>query len=352
MTAFKALTKAQWRGFWRDRQNLFWIIGFPLMFLLLFGAIFRDAGAPTSRILELGPVPVIDAMPAAQRADFDRLFTVTPADDLAAATEQVRRGDVDAVIRMERDTVVLAYSQADPVRAGTMQGALGAYVQSANIAASGVPPKFSIRTEPVEDESLTVIQTMAPGLLGWAVAMGAVFGAAMPLVTWRTNTLLRRLRLAPIRTEALIASRTVVSVAVALIQTALFLGVGRLVFGMTLRGSWLMAVPLVICGTLAFMSIGLVAGAVSKTAEGASGLANLIVLPMAFLSGSFIQLDSAPDWLVSTSRFLPLGHLNTGLSDVMVRGRGPEAALLPIAVLIGFALVFSLIAARLFRWES
>ena len=52
-----------------------------------------------------------------------------------------------------------------------------------------------------------------------------------------------------------------------------------------------MAVPLVIAGTLAFLAIGLFVGSIAKTAEGGSGLANLIILPMAFLSGAFIPLE-------------------------------------------------------------
>jgi ABC-2 type transport system permease protein len=47
-----------------------------------------------------------------------------------------------------------------------------------------------------------------------------------------------------------------------------------------------MAVPLVVVGTLAFLPLGLIVGAVSKTAEAASAIANLITLPMAFLSGA------------------------------------------------------------------
>ena len=67
--------------------------------------------------------------------------------------------------------------------------------------------------------------------------------------------------------------------------------------GLQLNGAWYMAVPLVIAGTLAFLAIGLLVGSVAKTAEGGSGLANLITLPMAFLSGAFIPLESAPAWL-------------------------------------------------------
>ena len=49
-----------------------------------------------------------------------------------------------------------------------------------------------------------------------------------------------------------------------------------------------------------------------------------MVLPMAFLSGSFFPLDAAPAWLQAVSNVLPLKHLNDGMLDVMVRGEGPR----------------------------
>ena len=133
---------------------------------------------------------------------------------------------------------------------------------------------------------------------------------------------------------------------------AIFVGLGVAVFGLQLTGSWWMAIPLLICGTLAFMSLGLLAGSVSKTVEGATSLANIFVLPMAFLSGSFFPLDGAPPWLNVTSHLLPLRHLNDGMLDVMVRGQGPSAALSPMLILLGFTGVILLIASRFFTWEG
>ncbi|HNQ08062.1 MAG TPA: ABC transporter permease [Tetrasphaera sp.] len=352
MNGFVALARAQWKGFWRDKQNWFWLMAFPLMFLVLFGFLFRDAGVSKSTLTEIGSVAVIDQLPAEARSQFDNLFEVTKTTDSAKALEEVRKGDVDAAVEQRGNEVILHYSQADQVKAATVRGTLGAFVDGANVAASGKPPAFTLNATAVEDESLKPIQFIAPGLLGWAVAMGAVFNAAMPFVNWRTNKLLRRIRLAPVRTEALVASRLLVSIAVAFVQMGVFLAVGVGLFDLRLTGSWWMAVPLLLCATLAFMAIGLIAGAISKTAEAASGIANVIIMPMAFLSGSFIPLDQAPGWLQTVSKFLPLGQLNQGLLDTMVRGDGPGAALVPMAALLGFALVFGLIAARVFRWED
>jgi ABC-2 type transport system permease protein len=91
-----------------------------------------------------------------------------------------------------------------------------------------------------------------------------------------------------------------------------------------------MSIPLLICGTLAFMSIGLLAGSIAKTEESATAMANFIVLPMAFLSGSFFSLEGSPPWLRTVSALLPLKYLNDGMLDVMVRGEGPSAAVVPM----------------------
>lgn len=352
MSDLLALTRAQWHSFWRDKQNWFWLLLFPLMFLVLFGFLFRNAGASSSDLGVVGDVTFIDELPEDATTVFDELFDVTTYDDRDAALADVRDGEIDAALEEDGSTLVLHYSAADQVVAATVRGTLDGFVQRANQSATGQPPAFVLQAEQVEDESLQPIQFLAPGLLGWAVAMGATFNTAMPLVTWRTSKLLRRLRLTPVRSGALVASRLVVCMTIALLQMAMFLGVGVALFDLQLSGSWWLAIPLVLAGTLAFMSIGMIAGAISRTAEAASGVANVIVLPMAFLSGSFIPLDQAPDWLVTVSKFMPLGHLNEGMLDVMVRGQGPSALVVPIAALLGFAMLFGAIAARLFRWDD
>jgi ABC-2 type transport system permease protein len=81
-------------------------------------------------------------------------------------------------------------------------------------------------------------------------------------------------------------------------------------------------------------------------------MANFFVLPMAFLSGSFFPLEGAPAWIQTVSKLLPLRHLNDAMLDVMVRGEGPSSALVPIGILLAFTAVFTLLAARLFRWET
>jgi len=113
-----------------------------------------------------------------------------------------------------------------------------------------------------------------------------------------------------------------------------------------------MAVPLVIAGTLAFLSIGLLAGAWAKTEESANVIVNLLVLPMAFLSGSFFPLEITPQWIQQLAKIFPLRHLVIGMQDVMVRGKSAVSVLPEIGILLGFAVVVSAIAWRVFRWDE
>ncbi|MBA2444125.1 MAG: ABC transporter permease [Nocardioidaceae bacterium] len=352
MSAFRSLSVAILKGYLRDKQAVFFTVFFPLMFLVLFGGIFSDQSQSKLELTQVGNVSLIDQMPQATRDAFDDAFEVTKVDDVQDALDRVRDGDSAVAVEQRGKEIVVHYSDADRVQSSVAQGTLQSFVQTANMAATGMVPMFTYTSERVEDESLQTIQFVTPGLLGWAIATSATFGAAATLVGWRSTKLLRRLRLAPVSTRSLVVARIGVTVLIAMVQMVIFVGLAVALFGLELAGSWWMAVPLLVCGTLSFMALGLLAGAVSNTVEGATSLANIFVLPMAFLSGSFFPLDGAPRWLDVVSHTLPLRYLNDGMLDVMVRGKGPEAALIPIAILLGFATVVLLIASRFFSWET
>ncbi len=352
MKQLNALTLAMVRGFVRDRMTLFWSVVFPLMFLVVFGGLLTDQATPKLDVVQVGSVAVLDAMPDEALNEIEKSIDITMSDDLDTAIEDVRKGDISAVITEEDNTLVVHYSQADQVKAAQVQGMIAGIVDVANAGVAQAPAKWDMRAEQVEDESLTAIQYITPGMLGWAVAMSAVFGAAVNLVAWRKSGLLRRLRLTPVPTSSVVLARVGVSMAVTLGQTVIFIAVAYFGFDLQLTGWWPLIFPLILVGTLAFLSIGLFAGAITKTEEAAVGLANFLVLPMAFLSGSFFPLDGAPDWLQTVSKALPLRHLNDGMLDVMVRGEGPEALVLPVIVLLGFAAVVTAISMRFFRWDA
>jgi ABC-2 type transport system permease protein len=273
----------------------------------------------------------------------------TPDEALA----QVRSGDLPGVVIEHGNQVTLRFAASDSARAGTVQGLVAGVVNAVNLQLSGQPPQIQLRAEQVEDSSLKPIQYITPGLLSWSVATSAVFGAALTLVSWRRRQVLRRLRLAPVSPLTVLSSRLGVAFAVAVLQAVAFIALAITpIFGLQLAGQWWLMVPLLAIGTVSFFAIGMLAGSFAKTEEAASAIANLVVLPMAFLSGTFFPIDQAPGWLQTVSNVFPLRHMNDGMLAVMVRGQGVEALVTPVLVLLGFAVVVGGIAMYLFSWDD
>jgi ABC-2 type transport system permease protein len=351
--ALRSLSRAMFRGFLRDRSALIFTILIPVLFLVLFGSIYKSTSAPRVSVLEVGKVTLLDEARAAAGGQLGKILSVTHSATLSSALSQVRKGSYDAAVQQQGSNLVVHYSIADQTTSGIVQAVFTSIVQQADQAAAGQKGGFGLKTEQVEDKSLKPIQYLAPGLLGWAIASGGAFGAAITLVGWRQNKLLRRLRLAPVSVASVVLARVGISVVLALVQLAVFLAIATTpYFGLKLTSAWWMSIPVIVCGTLAFMSIGLLVGSFAKTQQAATSIANLIILPMAFLGGAFIPLDYAPAWIRDVSYAMPLRYLVTGMQNVMARGEGPASALPAIGILLGLAAVLTLISVRVFRWDD
>jgi len=322
--AFRSLSRALFRGFVRDRTALVFSLLLPVLFLALFGSLYRNTDTPRLTVVEWGQVPLL----AKAGPGLGKVLDVSHTSSWKLALHDVHQGNDDAAVEQIGPLLVVRYSVADPTTAGLVQTIFASIVQQANKALVKANRGYVLLTKQIE-RHVRPIQFIAPGLLAWAIASGATFGAAITLVNWRHNKLLRRLRL------------------------ALFLAIATTpYFGLQLTAGWWMAIPLVICGTLAFMSIGLLVGSFAKTQQAATAVANLIILPMAFLGGAFIPLVFAPSWMQEVSYAMPLRYLVTGMQDVMARGEGPAAALPDIGILLLLTAVLCLISVRVFRWDE
>ena len=346
-TAFRSLALAMFKGFVRDKVTLFFTFVFPLMFLVVFGLLFRDAGTEKIAIGVVGEGPVVEALEQTGVLELERYSS------LDEAVAKVRDGDLPAMVAEDGEAITFRFAASDQNQSGTVRGIVEGVVGHVNLAVTGQPARYTVESSSVEDASLQPIQYLTPGIMSWGVAITAVFGAALTLVSWRRKQVLRRIRLAPVSAATVLTSRVVVTIGVAMVQAVVFVGIGLLpVFGLKLTGTWWLAIPVFLLGILAFFAIGMLVGAFCRTEEAASGAANIVTLPMAFLSGTFFPIDQAPGWMQTVSNALPLRHMNDGIMDFLVRGQGAEALVLPCLVLVGFTLVVGTIAAKVFQWED
>ncbi|WP_157974676.1 ABC transporter permease [Glycomyces dulcitolivorans] len=347
--AYLSLFKALGRGWIRDRSQIFFTILLPLMFMVLLASVFGSGDTAASRVVAVGDAAVLDG------ADPDEL-TVTRVADLDAALAMLREGDADAAVLQDGDTVRIYPSATNSTGGAIAEGRLTSLVDDVNVevlsAAAPGEPVLATEVEEADGGTLQPIQYLAPGILAWGVAISGVFGAAGTIVDWKRDKLLRRLRLTPASVKTFLGAKVSVNLVVAIGQTAVFLAVAALGFGLRLSAWTWFAVPLVLLGTFAFLAIGVVIGGIAQTSPAAAGLSNLVTMPMAFVSGAFYPLALSPQWVQWISYASPMRYLNEALQSVVVYGEPPTAVLPQIGFLAAFAALVALVSWKTFKFDE
>lgn len=205
----------------------------------------------------------------------------------------------------------------------------------------------------VAESGKPYINYIAPGVLSWGVANAAVFGVGFVLMQWRRDDLLRLIRMTPTPLATVLGSRYVLALGIGTVQAALFVAVALLpVFGLRLGSGWPLALPVLVLGITAFLALGVVVGSFAKTPEAVAAVANFLMVPMAFLSGSFFPLDAMPGWMQTLSWIFPLRYFNDGISAALTGDGGLGDIVLACGGVTGFAVVFGALALRTFRWSD
>jgi ABC-2 type transport system permease protein len=189
------------------------------------------------------------------------------------------------------------------------------------------------------------------GMLGYGVANTAFGGLAIFLVIRREGGLLKRVRGTPARPAAYLAAVLASSLIVFALQSAVLVAVGLLFYdaeGPSRVGSLLPALAL---GAAAFAALGIAASALIRSAEGVSPIVNVVILPMAFLSGSFGPPEDYPAVLEAIGRVLPLRYFIDLVRGAYLEDEAFWSDPTAIGVLAGWGLVGLVIAASRFRWE-
>jgi ABC-type multidrug transport system permease subunit len=126
---------------------------------------------------------------------------------------------------------------------------------------------------------------------------------------------------------------------------------GRFVFGVPMRGPLGVFLLVTLMGTLAFGAMGLLIASRARTVEGASGMMNLVMLPMWVASGVFFAASRFPDAIQPLVQALPLTAVVDALRLNMLQGAGLAGVWSELLILSGWLVVSFTLALRLFRWK-
>ncbi len=259
-------------------------------------------------------------------------------------------GASDAISRQQTAPIELHY---DPSRSNS-QIVLPIIDQVLQDAAQRIRPQpdvFQLKPVTVQATALRTIDFLIPGILAMSILNLALFATAQPIISLRTQGVLRRLGATPLPRPILLAAYICMRVAIALFQTGVIVAVGIGLFGMNMAGNWLLFIGMLLLGTLAFIAIAFLIAAIARTEESGSALTSAIQLPMLFLSGIFFPVDALPGFLRPIVDALPLTYLADALRQVMIGATPYHSMVVNSLVLLAWLIVSSVLAIRFFKWE-
>ena len=189
------------------------------------------------------------------------------------------------------------------------------------------------------------------GMLGYGVANTAFGGLAITLVLRRENGILKRIRATPLPAALYLACTLASTLIVFIVQAVLLVALGRLLFGAVVPARLASLALALFLGAAAFAALGVALSALIRSAEGSSAVVNVIVLPAAFISGSFGPTERYPGFLRAIAEVLPLRHFVELAFAIVLDGEHIWERPGAIGVILAWGAAGLVVALRRFRWE-
>src|SRR5437867_1683752 len=319
------LTRTRVVSFLREPEAVFWVFAFPILLALALGIAFRNQGPQPSAVgVEAGP----DAEAVAHTLGAAPDLTVSILTPKEAATA-LRHGRIAVLVRPGKDAPSIEF---DATRPETRLARL--MVVDELQRAAGRHDPIQVAERKAARPGSRYIDFLIPGLIGLNLLGTGMWGIGFPIANARQLKLLKRMIATPMRRSDYLVSLMAARLVWLVLEVGAIVGFGALVFGVTVRGSWLGFVVVSLVGALAFSALGLLVACRARTIEAVSGLMNFVMMPMWLLSGSFFSAERFPQWMQPLVQVLPLTTTNNVLRALMNEGVG-FGAVVPSLLLLG-----------------
>jgi ABC-2 type transport system permease protein len=194
------------------------------------------------------------------------------------------------------------------------------------------------------------VDVLLAGLFGYGAANTAFGGLAIILVGRREFGVLKRLRATPLVPAVYLTAVVLSMLLVFALQAVALLALGGVAFNASMPANWLGFAGAVLLGVVCFAGLGFGAAALIRSADGASAVVNVIILPMAFLSGSFGPRQDFPAALQAIADVLPLTYFLDIVDGVYLHGDSLLADPTALAVVLAWGAAGFAVAVRWFGW--
>jgi ABC-type Na+ efflux pump permease subunit len=190
-----------------------------------------------------------------------------------------------------------------------------------------------------------------PGIMTQSILMMTIIYGSVFLALEKASGALKRQGTLPVSRLDVLAGKLWGRLLLALLQAAILMVTGSLLFhthwGPSPAGLAILVVSLCACCA----AFGLLGGALFRSPEQAGSVGWIIPLVMAALGGCWWPIELVPDWMQMVGHLSPAAWAMDGFHSLISFGRGAESILLPSCILLAFGAAALAIGARTLRWE-
>ena len=190
---------------------------------------------------------------------------------------------------------------------------------------------------------------MVPGILVALVTLIGTLLTAQNIAREKELGTLEQLNVTPITRGQFIAGKLLPFWALGLIELALGLALGWLVFDIPMRGSVLLLFGVASVYLFVALGVGLWISTLVETQQQAMFVSFFIINIYLLMSGLFTPIDSMAPWVQVVTQVNPVRHFVAISRAILVKGAGPAEIARPFLILLTTAVVVLTFAVRQHR---
>jgi len=353
------------RQLWHDKRVLVFMVVVPTLAMILFGFSFAgDIRGVRVAVLDQDgtdlTASIIDHLKA------DPTFAISVLSGSPDPQALLLHEGYQAVIRIPAKFTSLYYAHFAMGIATSAQGRLDLTLDESDpqIAAAvkkgiadalmglGEGGPVDVAEHDLYGVPVRFIDSFAPAIMGMVVTFLCTVLTLLSVVREKVDGTFARIWFSPVRRAEFVLGYLAAFGLVALVQSALLLFVGKLVFDIVINGSLAWAFACILLFALGNVGLGAFLSALSQTESQAILFFPFVYLPSILLSGMLWPLQAIPRLLQPLSYLVPLTYSNRLLRAVMVKGLAPWQEPLGFAGVLGFLVLTIVLASVVLRQSA
>lgn len=354
------------RSWVRSRGTVFWSLLFPVMLILLFGAIFSGMGESkyTLYVQDLDNTEMSQGfVDILNKTGVLNIKNVTTNETMSEYIKENNIKNLIVIPKGYESDITRSYVDPsmkvnltyyfDPSEQQTNQvlrSVISSVLQGFNMQLSQGRTVVGVDERSTVTDNFGFIDFFIPGMIGFTIMQQSIYGSIERNTKFRKDGILRKLLTTPITRSEWILAKMLFMLFLAFISTSVAIGVGILAFGINVHIN-LLTITIIIATSFLFSGIGMIIGRFVKEEETADMAAGAISFPMMFLAGTFFAVDAMPSIIQIIARALPLFYVNEGLRNAMIYMNQSEA-LLNTGIVLIFAAIFFIAGVLLTKWKE